>query len=87
MAPIPLWPSRRKTLAGRPFESVVEAVDWIMSDRWVFFQHKPTHPRVAANWSLAQIAGSVRHGALRQCLGAEDKKPYTTPPKETEADG
>lgn len=76
-------PRPRKTSPGLPFDSVGEAVEWILRGRWVWLHGKPVHPGWAGSWHVHVLALYVRSRyPLRRCLTADGTMPYVDPPTE-----
>lgn len=51
----------RKFAKGAPFETVADVVEDILDGKWVFLNHKPTHPGWASGWSITTIRNMIGH--------------------------
>ena len=72
VAPKRQWPRRRKFRIGRQVETLMDAVQLIAGGYWLYHWHKPMHPAMMRNWSLAMLQGAVDGRRLHLALDARE---------------
>lgn len=62
------WGSGPRFRRGELVEDIHALVAALQAGRWIYFNHKPQHPSVLMNMSLATLRGSLQAQRLRYAL-------------------
>ena len=67
---------QRKTQQGRVLTNMDELVKWLSLGYWVYYRHKPQHPKWILSMKLISIRDAIVKGYISKCLRTDNSEAY-----------